>query len=365
MLNIKIRQGACIDYSLIDATVDEFDKDDSFIPFDVGGEVMNLPTVVDYDEDEMPDEDYEPTILSSGIRKKPFDVGSSPPFSFYQPELDEQDELEHRKAERRARCSWLFNSIEVKSGKWKPQRMYCKQWRECPICFHNRAMALRADLQRVADTLIYATLTEAEAAQFIDAHSKEQYRRIPQQEDGTVVLFTTIQNVEAMPDSSQVVDNWVWRMDDEKALEFWTSIMNSPAGTKLSGNLGKEQMGVLSDKDMHTYNVAAVSGSKTVDGEEKQISQLELEQARDASYVLTSDLDPKTPEELQKALDKRTEVMVRILKSWDFTPIVWHEKARESFSNIDWCSKLEKVLPELKARASILGWPTRVEELAH
>ncbi len=207
---------------------------------------------------------------------------------------EEQNRIdkEVRKKKRRQMCgqTWL-TFIDPQSGGLRHALYECGLWREgCPICLAKRAKKYQDRIDKVlgrGDVVEYAFYSAQEASRLVAEEGKVKCLRFPQP-DGTSLLFVA--------NPSQPIGEIL----TDSSIINWQEICNTPKGTNVSGNLEKP---------------VATKGESVMVEQIQHDATPEVEyQAWNSAKEETSDLNPKTAEEAQAAVGRRTLMFKKHLR---------------------------------------------------
>lgn len=211
------------------------------------------------------------------------------------------DDDYHRKTERRDHCGGWFNRhFDPETGRLVRKPYYCDLWRDkfCPECFNKRVDYLRGRAQRaVLDVWedgerhlrLVKIENKREANKLARKLSKDDYLRLPTT-DGDVFLMDDENN-----DAPEVDYKMVTDLD-------WERLASTPEKRNVSGNLGKSEP--LNEDEKVKVKSIIIHSDTTAEQERQALAQAAEE---------TADLEPKTLEEAEEALEKRMEAFVDAL----------------------------------------------------
>jgi hypothetical protein len=125
------------------------------------------------------------------------------------------------------------------------------------------------------------------------------YLRLPN-EDGSYTVFTNLPITNAKKINAQEIS----AMD-------WLTLTSKQNGKRITGDLGRENKPASDDTNLVSIYITDVY----VTHNGKEVDPALVNSLHTAACLETADLDPKTAEEIQSALDKRDEAFFRILRA--------------------------------------------------
>jgi len=298
--------------------VDEDDKPEQLVksPFNLD---MSRPVHIPVDEDE---EDRPRSPFKLGKQVDIFARGSS------------QTETESitKKELRRSLCGHrIGQEFKVESGEYYKGTYHCDLWRDefCPRCSAWRSKKRKRQIKKAfaeADAdgrTLKRIVADKKGAKSICAKlTKDEYQRLPQ-EDGTVVFL-----VDSEKDISNTgqVEELTW--DDLDEID-WDKLVQTPDNQRITGGLGKKASALADDEVEIKAPRFVVHPHTTADQEIEALTET-LEE--------TAHLNPQTAEELEAALEERTNVFIAKLKKAGGKLLhrVSHKTIKVRISRISW-----------------------------
>jgi hypothetical protein len=212
------------------------------------------------------------------------------PTFVYLEDADPQSKKEHRMAN----CSTHYPRQQNPStGKWKAIVWRCG-YMECPVCRGIEVSKRKNSLLSTAlagDAQILEGLEEDEVKEMCREIGAPYYRRFPQ-EDGTYTLIFQSADYHGRLYTQGVHD----RLD-------WDTIAIAPKGKRVTGKLGvRTAVG-----NTPTVKVAEVSAPSATEEQWKSA-------AEDVARI-TKHFNPKTRDEVERALDKRAQMLMAKLQA--------------------------------------------------
>ena len=220
---------------------------------------------------------------------------------------EEAAKKEERRQERKETCGKLWQVfIDPTTGDKKSYAVKCGLWRdhECESCFDDRKYKFKMRITRAIERgkSVYA-IPITESGDIISELAKEDYLRLPADMEGEGLLFynaTKREKVGIQILSMNAISENVWDL-----------LTNTPEGSRPSGDLGKEEenesdFGGEGGQEKVEINITSV----TINTEDKAKS----EQAWTETLMRTTQLNPKTPQEVEEAIATRMAIFQACLQ---------------------------------------------------
>lgn len=287
-------------------------------------------------------------------------------------QIPEDDEEEERPA---IPCGsvwkWYVNPV---TGLEQSYPLTCGKFRVCIPC-HNRrrddfirrittATQRQHKLVGVLKLSIGEEPNEAARA-VVEAVTKDDYLRLPS-DDGGALFFDTMaytgeDNSRELPEDTVLIINEkdITKLD---GLFDWDDLTNTPEGSRPSGNLGKIDLDAEREKSDQWQKIEV----DTLEVNSRHEAKVRI--AFEEAVADTAGLDPKTPEEVETAINQRTDAVVERLRAWKVAirkrgtkkawikvgSIEWKENShiyvtmQNSTHGKDWTKGRQKLLEEMQ-----------------
>ncbi len=225
--------------------------------------------------------------------------------------------IEQRRAERLQDCGNWSYWYNPHNGKRTGFTFKCGLFRECSACLERRAEDERGWLQNasLAKSLNILRVPKERATKLLRRKEKADYVRYPQENGVDLLIFS-----DELELGGVAIDfNWVRTQD-------WAKIVNTPEGRKKSGSVHMP----ASDEDMNDFTLITTKQFTT------NANRPQVLEAMQEAEECTSELDPKTPDEVVEALNKRTNIATNLLEKEGFNVQVYEKRLRVWHDQIDW-----------------------------
>lgn len=233
-------------------------------------------------------------------------------------ESEHEARREKRRQQRMQDCGNWSYWYNPHTGKQTSFTFKCGLFRDCRACLERRA---DTEYEWVRDTVKDKSLkvlrvSSKEATNLLRRKDKTEYVRYPQ-EDGIDLLIVS---GEAGIEGKEIDYEWVCTQD-------WTEIVCTPKGRNKSGSVHVPPSDDLEDFSLITTR------QFTTDANRQQVVDA-MQEAEEE----TSELDPKNPSEVLKALNVRFNTATNKLKADGYKVQVYDKRLRLIHSRIDWQS---------------------------
>lgn len=268
-------------------------------------------------QDQQPQEDQSPPDEYYFPVDSPLFLQSPEYLSAIFPPDDDEEQLKlQRKRRRIAECGRYVKRPTASAGghvHFVTIPQYCHYWRECPTCLNRRALEIRnrfnaakVKADQEGSKLKLVVMTAKEAERFSRKNAKEDYMRLPVDENQALIL--TITN-EVIANTEQLITGeWLTDMQRKDRFDYWLTIANTPEGLNASGKLGAELV-----DGKQTMIDPVVMECKAVSVDPLEVKAAKLEALRWQAEEECKGLPTNTPEEMQAALDELSDRLVNYL----------------------------------------------------
>jgi hypothetical protein len=245
----------------------------------------------------------------------------------YQAQSDLDDEEEKRKY-RLGECGKMKYRFDHHTKDIVFYTYECGMFRICKRCGHKRAEAFKAEIQNAISSgikIARVTNLEEDFENFRTKHgiAADSYMQFPN-ENGNEILV----NLDAVRDIRDSNFRYAILKSQDVSNMDWREYTNTPEGRAVSGQLTKKKSLVGEKKEEGTtINVPEFSTSA---------DKKEVIGTMQSAIQETEDLDPKTPEEVEQALWKLTDIVSRRLKENGHQVMQSVRKLKVIPSKINW-----------------------------
>jgi hypothetical protein len=184
---------------------------------------------------------------------------------------------------------------------------HCDLWRDdyCPRCAAYRSTKYKKQMQKAfvrasedGRKLKKITVDKSGARSLCAKLKKDEYQRLPQDDDKIVFLVDSDKNTDGVGESEELS----WEALDEID---WDALVQTPDNQRITGSLGRKASTIDDDE------VEIKAPRFTVHPQTTPEQEIE---ALTKTFEETLHLNPQTPEELEAALEERTKIFVAKLK---------------------------------------------------
>jgi len=256
--------------------------------------------------------------------------------------LPEGDEPDGPKFE----CGSIFKLYYDKhTGRKRFFPMTCGRFRECKTChdnrkdgFQKRVLTALSKTKVAAIKLMDGKKPNPKAKELVKLLDKADYLRLPSEDDGALLFTATEEALEVAGAEAQLLSDYDGALPDDFN---WDDLTNTPEHQRPSGNLGKEE-DEEEDEDGDQEIVEIQVTQLTVPSEHKDLFAI----AMDMAIFETRHFDPHTAEEVETALEQRTDVLVSVLDGMDVKIMFRNSRTEKlKISHISWQQSVTKDSP--------------------
>lgn len=252
---------------------------------------------------------------------------------------------DYRKANEEACGQWV-RVVDPTSGKFRRIPHLCKKWRKCAHCLQHYAVRkVFRRLEVYGRTHLNVTfMTNKEWRKYSKKHrDKSLYLRIPNENDECMILFD-----DTVPIGNSVL------VEEIKTWNWGEILLGIPEGDRKTGDLGKSEP--FFEASIVSYKMVYKNESEF---EHEEFSKLIRKAEKDA-ILATALENPKTPQEVEKAIRNRMSAYTTALRGSKIECFVLPYTATITFiSKIDWFSNVMDVIVDNRLQ----GWQLVKAEL--
>lgn len=208
---------------------------------------------------------------------------------------EDADKLESR-LRRAAYCMAQLKCRDPLTGIMRTVSHPCREWRICPRCKKQRVKTIRERVERAvtAGPVRWLLTDDDHAKRLVRKYGKELVLRLPQANDKSTIFIATSDPIGTL-------------INDKPPR--WERVVETPEGQHISGSLGN-----LPAKD-DTELVSIKQSIYAIEG----LTDEQMAQADRKAIAATRDMNPQTPEELEKAITKRDQLYLGAAKKMGAT----------------------------------------------
>ncbi len=240
-----------------------------------------------------------------------------------QGEMDQAEFRAEQREERRKLCGSPGVRRNPITGQLNHFNLRCGLFRECDKCLAIRTKKHLTELRSEEDNMVVLKCGDIDAVSIANTIGKEFFRRYPV--EGSNYLIISKQFVGSCTygaDSVEIVEG-------ELSMDLMKELVNTPAGRRTSGKLGRKERVEKDDR-------IQIKVSNIVTSADYRASIL----AEEVVQQKTKHFDPKTIDEIEEAIAERDELYKETIEKAGYKVLIcdiaFEYVDEEEIKRIDW-----------------------------